>query len=172
MRIQWFNRTETCWEIWMKSRTECRYWMEFYHYEQWLIDNDYVSSRECYSMTKRMGDEYLNGLSEYVQMMKKRYKENTVRVKVSRLTLFLKSVLNKRQCELLRIACLIWCEISSVSSKHIRSMRIESQFMRLFYCSILLCSQIVCKFAMHIQFLTIQKQDKKSSIIGGVFTKE
>ena len=91
----------------MKSRNVHHYQIEFNHYEQWLIDNDYVSSRRCYSMTKRMGDEYLNGLSEYVQMMKKRYKENTVRAKVSRLTLFLKSVLNKRQCELLRIACLI-----------------------------------------------------------------
>ena len=85
----------------MKSRTECRYWMEFYHYEQWLIDNDYVSSKRCYSMTKRMGDEYLNGLSEYVEMMKKRYKENTVRVKVSRLTQCLKRIINGNQHE--------WC---------------------------------------------------------------
>ena len=89
----------------MKSRTECRYWMEFYHYEQWLIDSDYVSSRDCYSMTKRMGDEYLNRLSEYVQMMKKRYKETTVRVKVSRLTRCLKSVLNNNQLKMLREVC-------------------------------------------------------------------
>ena len=80
--------------------------MDFYHYEQWLIDNDYVSSRECYSMTKRMGDEYLNGLSEYIKMMMKRYKENTVRVKVSRLTRCLKSVLSGHRRELLREAYL------------------------------------------------------------------
>lgn len=90
----------------MKSRTECRYWMEFYHYEQWLIDNDYVSSRDCYSMTKRICDEYLTGLSEYVQLMKKRYKENTVRAKVSRLTQCLKSVLSGHRRELLREAYL------------------------------------------------------------------
>ena len=90
----------------MKSRTEFRYWMEFYHYEQWLIDSDYVSSRDCYSMTKRMGDEYLTGLKEYVQMMKKRYKENTVRVKVSRLTQCLKSVMSGHRRELLREAYL------------------------------------------------------------------
>ena len=90
----------------MKSRTECRYWMEFFHYEQWLIDNDYVSTKRCYSMTKRMGDEYLTGLKEYVQMMKKRYKENTVRVKVSRLTQCLKSVMSGHRRELLREAYL------------------------------------------------------------------
>ena len=110
----------------MKSRTECRYWMEFYHYEHWLIDSDYVSSKRCYSMTKRMDDEYLNRLSEYVQLMKKRYKENTVRVKVSRLALFLKSVLNMKQHEQLREAySLIRSEISSVSSKHIRIMKLN-----------------------------------------------
>ena len=109
----------------MKSRTECRYWTEFYHYEQWLIDNDYVSSRDCYSMTKRICDEYLTGLSEYVQLMKK-YKENTVRVKVSRLALFLKSVLNMKQHEQLREAySLIRSEISSVSSQHIRIMKLN-----------------------------------------------
>ena len=82
----------------MKSRTECRYWTEFYHYEQWLIDNDYVSSKRCYSMTKRMGDEYLTGLKEYVQMMKKRYKENTVRAKVSRLIQCLRSIIRTNIC--------------------------------------------------------------------------
>ena len=89
----------------MKSRTDY-YQKEFFHYEQWLIDNDYVSSRDCYSMTKRMGDEYLTGLKEYVQMMKKRYKENTVRAKVSRLTHCLKSVLSGHRRELLREAYL------------------------------------------------------------------
>ena len=89
----------------MKSRTECRYWMEFYHYEQWLIDNDYVSSRNCYSTTNWLDDEYLNGLSEYVQLMKKIYKENTVRVKISRLTRCLKSVLNNNQLKILREVC-------------------------------------------------------------------
>ena len=57
-------------------------------------------------MTKRMGDEYLTGLKEYVQMMKKRYKENTVRAKVSRLTQCLKSVLSGHRRELLREAYL------------------------------------------------------------------
>ena len=90
----------------MKSRTECRYWMEFYHYEQWLIDNDYVSSRDCYSMTKRMGDEYLTGLKEYVQMMKKRYKENTVRAKVSRLVQCIRSILSENRCDLFQEVCL------------------------------------------------------------------
>ena len=90
----------------MKSRTECRYWMEFYHYEQWLIDNDYVSSRECYSMTKRMGDEYLNGLSEYVEMMKKIYKENTVRAKVSRLVQCIRSILSENRYDLFQEVCL------------------------------------------------------------------
>ena len=78
----------------MKSRTDY-YQKEFFHYEQWLIDNDYVSTKRCYSMTKRMGDEYLTGLREYVQMMKKRYKENTVRAKVSRLIQCLRSIINK-----------------------------------------------------------------------------
>ena len=90
----------------MKSRTECRYWMEFYHYEQWLIDNDYVSSRDCYSMTKRMGDEYLYGLSEYVQLMKKRYKENTVRAKVSRLVQCIRSILSENRYDLFQEVCL------------------------------------------------------------------
>ena len=56
-------------------------------------------------MTKRMGDEYLTGLKKYVEMMK-RYKENTVRAKVSRLTQCLKSVLSGHRRELLREAYL------------------------------------------------------------------
>ena len=89
----------------MKSRTECRYWMEFYHYEQWLIDSDYVSSRKCYSTKNWLDDEYLNGLSEYVQLMKKIYKETTVRAKVSRLTRCLKSVLNNNQLKMIQEVC-------------------------------------------------------------------
>ena len=69
----------------MKSRTESRYWNEFYHYEQWLIDNGLLSSSNCYSLTGQMCDEYLIGLNGYIEMMKKRYKKNTVRSKVSRL---------------------------------------------------------------------------------------
>ena len=88
----------------MKSRTDY-YQKEFFHYEQWLIDNDYVSTKRCYSMTKRMGDEYLTGLREYVQMMKKRYKENTVRAKVSRLTRCLKNILNNNQLKMIREVC-------------------------------------------------------------------
>ncbi len=69
----------------MKSRTESRYWNEFYHYEQWLVDNGLLGSRKCYSLTYQMCDEYLIGLNGYIEMMKKRYKKNTVRSKVSRL---------------------------------------------------------------------------------------
>ena len=42
------------WICWMKSRTESRYWNEFYHYEQWLIDNGLLSSSKCYSLTDQM----------------------------------------------------------------------------------------------------------------------
>ena len=73
------------WICWMKSKTESRYWNEFYHYEQWLIDNGLLSSSNCYSLTGQMCDEYLIGLNGYIEMMKKRYKKNTVRSKVSRL---------------------------------------------------------------------------------------
>ena len=69
----------------MKSRTESRYWNEFYHYEQWLVDNGLLGSRKCYSLTYQMCDEYLIGLNGYIEMKKKRYKKNTVRSKVSRL---------------------------------------------------------------------------------------
>ena len=73
------------WFIRMKSRTEYRYWNEFNQYEHWLIDNDLLNSRECYCLTHKICDEYLIGLSEYVLIMRKRYKWNTVRSKVSRL---------------------------------------------------------------------------------------
>ena len=86
----------------MKSTTECRYWNEFYHYEQWLIDNDLLSSNSCYSMTHQMGDEYLIGLCGYIEMMKKRYKKNTMRVKVSRLFTCMRKTMNNNM--------IIWLE--------------------------------------------------------------
>ena len=87
---------------WMKSTTECRYWSEFYHYEQWLIDNDLLNSSSCYSMTHQMGDEYLIGLSRYVLSLKKRFKKNTVRVKVSRLIQCFRSAVSECILDLIR----------------------------------------------------------------------
>ena len=69
----------------LKSRTKSRYWNESYHYEQWLINHDILTARECYSINDEMGCEYLIGLSGYVQTLRKRYKTNTVNSKVSRL---------------------------------------------------------------------------------------
>ena len=86
----------------MKSRTEYRYWNEFYHYEQWLIDNGLLSSSKCYSLTDQMCDEYLIGLNGYIEMMKKRYKKNTVRSKVSRLIQCFRSAVNNSTYYLLR----------------------------------------------------------------------
>ena len=80
----------------MKEKTEFRYWMEFYYYEQWLVDNNLLCSSTCYSLTNKMDDEYLTGLSGYVQMMKKKYKKNTVRVKVSRLIQCLRRMVSSR----------------------------------------------------------------------------
>ena len=80
----------------MKAKTEFRYWMEFYYYEQWLVDNNLLCSNTCYSLTNKMDDEYLTGLSGYVQMMKKKYKKNTVRVKVSRLIQCLRRMVSSR----------------------------------------------------------------------------
>ena len=86
----------------IKSRTEYRYWNEFYHYEQWLIDNGLLSSSKCYSLTDQMCDEYLIGLNGYIEMMKKRYKKNTVRSKVSRLIQCFRSAVNYTTYNLLR----------------------------------------------------------------------
>ena len=86
----------------MKSRTESRYWSEFYHYEQWLIDNGLLSSSKCYSLTDQMCDEYLIGLNGYIEMMKKRYKKNTMRSKVSRLIQCFRGTVNNSTCYLLR----------------------------------------------------------------------
>ena len=90
------------WFIRMKSRTEYRYWNEFYHYEQWLIDNGLLSSSNCYSLTDQMCDEYLIGLNGYIEMMKKRYKKNTVRSKVSQLIQCFRSAVNNTTYNLLR----------------------------------------------------------------------
>ena len=90
------------WICWMKSKTESRYWNEFYHYEQWLIDNGLLSSSNCYSLTGQMCDEYLIGLNGYIEMMKKRYKKNTVRSKVSRLIQCFRSAVNNSTYYLLR----------------------------------------------------------------------
>ena len=95
------------WICWMKSRTEYRYWSEFYHYEQWLIDNGLLSSSKCYSLTDQMCDEYLIGLNGYIEMMKKRYKKNTVRSKVSRLI----------QC--FRSSILDWILFDNVNTTHL-----------------------------------------------------
>ena len=86
----------------MKSKTECRYWSEFYHYEQWLIDNDLLSSSKCFSLTHQIGDEYLIGLSRYVLSLKKRFKKNTVRVKVSRLIQCFRSAVSDSVLDLIR----------------------------------------------------------------------
>ena len=86
----------------MKSTTECRYWSEFYHYEQWLIDNDLLSSSSCFSLTHQIGDEYLIGLSRYVLSLKKRFKKNTVRVKVSRLIQCFRSAVSDSVLDLIR----------------------------------------------------------------------
>ena len=86
----------------MKSKTECRYWSEFYHYEQWLIDNDLLSSSSCFSLTHHIGDEYLIGLSRYVLLLKKRFKKNTVRVKVSRLIQCFRSAVSDSVLDLIR----------------------------------------------------------------------
>ena len=93
------------WFIRMKSRTESRYWIEFYHYEQWLIDNDLLNSRECYCLTHKICDEYLIGLSEYVLIMKKRYKRNTVKSKVSRLIQCFRSAVSGSKLDLIRESC-------------------------------------------------------------------
>ena len=93
------------WICWMKSRTESRYWNEFYHYEQWLIDNGLLSSSKCYSLTDQMCDEYLIGLSEYVLIMRKRYKWNTVRSKVSRLIQCFRSAVSDNMLDLIRESC-------------------------------------------------------------------
>ena len=90
------------WICWMKSKTESRYWNEFYHYEQWLIDNGLLSSSNCYSLTDQMCDEYLIGLNGYIEMMKKRYKKNTMRSKVSRLIQCFRGTVNNSTCYLLR----------------------------------------------------------------------
>ena len=86
----------------MKSRTEYRYWNEFNQYEHWLIDNDLLNSRECYCLTHKICDEYLIGLNGYIEMMKKRYKKNTVRSKVSRLIQCFRSAVNNSTYYLLR----------------------------------------------------------------------
>ena len=88
----------------MKSRTESRYWNVFYQYEQWLIDHDLLSSNKCYCLTKQMSEEYLIGLNGYIEMMNKRYKKNTVRVKASRLIQCMKNMVNHSVHSLLRDA--------------------------------------------------------------------
>ncbi len=93
------------WFIRMKSRTEYRYWNEFNQYEHWLIDNDLLNSRECYCLTHKICDEYLIGLSEYVLIMKKRYKRNTVRSKVSRLIQCFRSAVSGNMLDLIRESC-------------------------------------------------------------------
>ena len=90
------------WICWMKSRTEYRYWNEFYHYEQWLIDNGLLSSSKCYSLTDQMCDEYLIGLNGYIEMMKNRYKKNTVRSKISQLIQCFRNTVNYSTYYLLR----------------------------------------------------------------------
>ena len=45
-------------------------------------------------MTHQMGDEYLIGLCGYIEMMKKRYKKNSVKVKVSRLFTCMRKTMN------------------------------------------------------------------------------
>ena len=93
------------WFIRMKSRTESRYWSEFRYYEQWLIDNGLLNSKECYCLTHKICDEYLIGLSEYVLIMKKKYKRNTVRSKVSRLIQCFRSVVSGSRLDYVRESC-------------------------------------------------------------------
>ena len=69
----------------MNLQTYSRYWMEFYQYEQWLIDNNVVSSRQCYSQTHRIDEIYFKKLYLYARDIKERYKESTVKSKLSRL---------------------------------------------------------------------------------------
>ena len=107
----------------MKSKTMNRYWMEFYHYEQWLIDNSYVSSKKCYSSTNRIKTEYITKLSGYVQMMKKRYKKTTVRAKVSRLTRCLSSISGNKRKLLIETCSYIRSGKLIVTYKYIRITR-------------------------------------------------
>ena len=92
------------WFIRMKSRTESRYWNEFYQYEHWLIDNGVLNSSKCYCLTHKIC-EYLIGLSEYVLIMKKRYKRNTVKSKVSRLIQCFRSAVSGSKLDLIRESC-------------------------------------------------------------------
>ena len=91
----------------MKSRTESRYWNVFYQYEQWLIDHDLLSSNKCYCLTKQMSEEYLIGLNGYIEMMNKRYKKNTVRVKVSHLFQCFRSTMSIKQFKKIRDAMVL-----------------------------------------------------------------
>ena len=93
------------WFIRMKSRTEYRYWNEFNQYEHWLIDNGVLNSSKCYCLTHKICDEYLIGLSEYVLIMRKRYKWNTVRSKVSRLIQCFRSAVSDNMLDLIRESC-------------------------------------------------------------------
>ena len=89
----------------MKIVTESRYWCEFNQYEQWLINQDRLSSRDCYSVTHKMSEEYLIELSRYVLTMKKRFKRNTVKTKVSRLIQCFRCALGDSLLDLIRESC-------------------------------------------------------------------
>ena len=52
-----------------------------------------------------MCDEYLIGLNGYIEMMKKRYKKNTVRSKVSRLIQCFRSPVSGNMLDLIRESC-------------------------------------------------------------------
>ena len=74
-------------------------------YEHWLIDNGVLNSSKCYCLTHKICDEYLIGLSEYVLIMKKRYKRNTVKSKVSRLIQCFRSAVSGNMLDLIRESC-------------------------------------------------------------------
>ena len=89
----------------MKTVTESRYWYEFNQYEQWLINHDRLSSRDSYSVTHKICDEHLIGLSGYVLTIKKQFKRNTVKSKVSRLIQCFRCAIGDGILDIIRESC-------------------------------------------------------------------